>query len=396
MNNPNINKISFDGVNLLTSTGIQKMCQNTNEFDSFYTHSVLNNLAGVMKHSKLFFMNASERVYLLERILEHEGILDHCLQGSRSRRQQTVLRPPYAEYLASKLNRIFPPTTPYFEKRESFFGLFCITSDEKLKYDNGITTYRLQATDLSYMAGKKVSNEFYCRIESAFLESVSNRHGLAPKSIMTYEGINTQQDNLFFLEDDVLTFFKIENVAYQEIDTDLHYQDGKLITGEKGKSSVDSAESHSTEKTISREELLLLTLLSAIVNEALRNQNPRFKTINQLYNYPREKYPELKGISESTVRSKIKEAENLMSNSSITVSNTAINTRTERTLYKIIAVLLKSILTSIHSSYKNEEAFITHLFDQKKLKATNEVTPQHLTQLASDIMKDFKVPETAA
>ncbi len=123
-----------------------------------------------------------------------------------------------------------------------------------------------------------VSNEFYCKIESAFLEHISDRHGLAPRSVITYEGIHDQQDNLFFLEEDLLTFLKIENIAYQEIDTDFHYQDGKLITGEKEKPSVDRTKSNSTEKSIPREELHLLTLLSAIVNEALHNKKPRFKT----------------------------------------------------------------------------------------------------------------------
>lgn len=194
MNTPKIDKISFDGIKLLTSSGIQKMCQNPNEFDSFYTHSILNNLAGVMQYSRLFFMNASERVYLIERILEHEGILDDCLQGSHSMPKLMELNSPYPSYLSGKLNRFIPPTSKYFEKRETFFGLFAITSEQKRKGELS-TSYRLQATHLSYVAGKKVSAEFYCKIESAFLERLTDKHGLAPTSVMSYLGSSEQTDN---------------------------------------------------------------------------------------------------------------------------------------------------------------------------------------------------------
>ncbi|MCK5904536.1 MAG: hypothetical protein KAG86_04565, partial [Gammaproteobacteria bacterium] len=114
----NIDKICFDGVNLLTSSGILKMCQDPNEFDSFYTHSVLNNLAGVMKHSRMFFMNASERVYLLVKILQKEGIDDHCDQGSRSLPRWTELRPPYSPAYARFGNHFFMPASLSYEKRE--------------------------------------------------------------------------------------------------------------------------------------------------------------------------------------------------------------------------------------------------------------------------------------
>jgi hypothetical protein len=147
------------------------------------------------------------------------------------------------------------------------------------------------------------------------------------------------------------------------------------------------------DKTLPRDEFYLLTLLSAITNEALHSKQPRFKTINQLYNYPHEKYPDLKGVSESTVRSKIKEAEKA-GNQSLEIVDSPINTRTERTLYKIIAILLESILTGIHSTFKDESEFVNYLFEQDKLNDV-EITKKQAKQLVMDIMKDFKDLEIA-
>lgn len=120
----------------------------------------------------------------------------------------------------------------------------------------------------------------------------------------------------------------------------------------------------------------------------MHSEQPRFKTINQLYNYPHEKYPNLKGVSESTVRSKVKEAEKILDDSSLIITEKPINTRTERTLYKIIAILLESVLTSIHSTVKNETEFVTYLFEQDKLKDVG-ITEKQAVQLVIDIMKDF-------
>ena len=292
---PDLKKINFDGINLVTSSGVLSMCQDPNEFDSFYTHSVLNNLAGIMKYPRLFFMDASERVYLLENILEKEGILKKCTHHKyRSHREWTELRPPYSKSYASFKNIFRKPLSRFFEKKEVFFGLFTLRPE--LKGKNDITKiYRLQATDLSYVSGQKVSDEFYCRIEDAFLELTPSERLLRPKSIISYTSPYDQSDGMFFLEKDIIKLFTVENVKYQEIDIDCHYLNGELVSNDEQSLSLHKDVPELEESAISKEELNLLCILHALVNEALNSTPPRFKTINQLYNYPRENMHSLKG-----------------------------------------------------------------------------------------------------
>lgn len=388
----NIDKICFDGVNLLTSSGILKMCQDPNEFDSFYTHSVLNNLAGVMKHSRMFFMNASERVYLLVKILQKEGIDELCDQGSRSLPRWTELRPPYSAYYACFSNRFLMPATLNYEKRETFFGLFTLRNEQKGK-DEHTTQYRLQATDLSYVSGQKVSNEFYCRIESHFIEE-SESNDRAPKSTVSYLNPYQKKDKLFFFEEDVLKLMQFENVQYTEIPVDHFYESGKLLE----KETVDT--SHNEDKaiapitvpvdSISRDEYILLCILSTIVREALNEAHSRFTGINQLYHYPYNKYPTLKGISESSVRAKIKKAHKVFEIKNQSFSETVINTRTENTLHNMIAILLESIIGGLQANFENETEFVAHLFTQHIFDQSFAFNQKEIVQIMLDIMNDFK------
>jgi len=388
-----LKKINFDGVNLVTSSGILSMCQDPNEFDSFYTHSVLNNLGGIMKYPRLFFMDASERVYLLENILEKEGILEKCTKGYRSSKVLTELQPPYSKSYVSRKNFLIKPRTRFFEKREMFFGLFTLIPEPKGKTD--ITkVYRLQATDLSYVSGQKVSDEFYCRIEDAFLELTPSERLLRPKSTISYTSPYDQSDGMFFLEKDVIKLFTVENVKYQEIDIDCHYLNGELLSNDEQSSDEDVLESDKAipvkeERVISKEELNLLCILHALVNEAMHSTPPRFQTINQLYNYPREKHAKLKGISESSVRSKIKEAEQLLHSTSLKTSNERINTRTERTLFNIIAILFESITHGINSRFKNVTELSDYLVDNDEFVAKLGLTSNKLQKIMIEINKEF-------
>jgi len=394
---PDLKKINFDGVNLVTSSGVLSMCQDPNEFDSFYTHSVLNNLGGIMKYSRLFFMNASERVYLLESILEKEGILKTCTKGYRSSKELTELKPPYSKSYASRKNFLIKPRTRFFEKREVFFGLFTLRSEPKGKTD--ITkVYRLQATDLSYVSGQKVSDEFYCRIEDAFLELTPSECLLRPKSTLSYASPYDQSDGMFFLEKDIIKLFTVENVKYQEIDIDCHYLNGELVSKDEQSPDLDMDLPELDkdvqvieDRVISKEELNLLCILHALVNEALNSTPPRFQTINQLYNYPREKHDKLKGISESSVRSKIKEAEQLLHSTSLKASNERINTRTERTLFNIIAILFESITHGINSKFQNVTDLSDYLVDNDEFVTKLGLTSNELQKTMTEINKEFSM-----
>lgn len=409
MNIKNIDKICFDGVNLLTASGIFKMCQDSNEFDSFYSHSVLNNLAGVMQYSRMFFMNASERVYLLVKILKQEGIDDICDQGSRSLPRWTELRPPYSPSYSRFSNRFVMPASMYYEKRETFLGLFALRKEQQGK-DEKTLQYRLQATNLSYVAGQKVSAEFYCRIESHFIEE--NEMGdRAPKSILSYLNPYQLKDRLFFLEQDILTLMKLENIQYNEIPVDLFYADGKEIeikeeiktetAGTSLASSEDENITSSPEKVVTvdlvattgesipREEYILLCFLYLIVEEALSSDTPRFKTINQLYHYPHEKYPTLKGISESSVRLKIKKARQVFALKHPALSETPINTRTEKTLHNMLGILLDSIINGLQANFNDEKAFVDTVFKDDELSQNPELEPSIVLDTLLDIMNDF-------
>ena len=393
---PDLKKINFDGVNLVTASGVLSMCQDPNEFDSFYTHSVLNNLGGVLKYPQLFFMNASERVYLLENILEKEGILRKCTHyGYRSHKKWTELRPPYSKSYTSFKNIFRKPLSRFYEKREVFFGLFTLRPETKVKTD--ITkVYRLQATDFSYVSGQKVSDEFYCRIEDAFLELTPSERLLRPKSTISYTSPYGQSDGMFFFEKDIIKLFTVENVKYQEIDIDCHYLNGEPISNDEQPPGLDIDVPELDkdvpvieERAISSEELNLLCILHALVNEALNSTPPRFQTINQLYNYPREKYEKLQGISESSVRSKIKEAQQLLDSTSLNTSNERINTRTERTLFNIIAILFESITNGINSRFKDVTDLSGYLVENDEFVAKLGLTSNDIKKIMTEINNDF-------
>ena len=258
--------------------------------------------------------------------------------------------------------------------------------------------YRLQATDLAYVSGQKVSDEFYCRIEDAFLELTPSERLLRPKSTISYTSPYDQSDGMFFLEKDVIKLFTVENIKYQEIDIDCHYLNGKLVSNDEQSPGLDMDITEldkdlpvNEERVISKEELNLLCILHALVNEAMHSTPPRFQTINQLYNYPREKYAKLKGISESSVRSKIKEAEQLLHSTSLKTSNERINTRTERTLFNIIAILFESIINGINSRFKDVTELSNYLVENDEFVAKIGLTSQELQKTITKINKEFSM-----
>ena len=260
-------------------------------------------------------------------------------------------------------------------------------NEQKVKDDTTIK-YRLQATALLYVSGQKVSNEFYCRIESHFIQE-SESGDRAPKSTVSYLNPYQKKDRLFFFEEDVFKLMLFENVKYTKIFADHYYEGGKRLDKEiidKDKIAIPVVPANS----ISHEEYILLCLLSVIVTKTLNIEHPRFKTINQLHHYPHEKYPRLKGISESSVRSKIKKAHKIFKLETPSFSDIAINTRTEKTLHNMIAILLDSIISGIQASFKNEDELASHLFAEGIFDQKPEIKEQAALQILLDIMNDFK------
>ncbi len=89
------------------------------------------------------------------------------------------------------------------------------------------------------------------------------------------------------------------------------------------------------------------------------------------------------------MRTKIKEAEQLLNSTSLIINNERINTRTERTLFNIIAILFESITNGINSRFKNVADLSEHLVKKDEFVAKVGLTSNDIKKIMTEINKGF-------